>query len=288
MTVPLRRPGPSPPRPLRHRHVTRPPLGGAALAGPVGGAGRAADPCSMAAAGAEQTQPEPAAGAAPEESSDSEPEQEPGSLQKLIRKVSTSGQIRQKVRAAGGGRGQGLGLLAVLRPALPPRYARCRRLSLPPGTVRAAASPGRRFGSCQRSPKLSPGACHRARPSGSCRQSPTHPGPLPLQRSLRGLPVTTSHPPKRPSRTRPFPPFLLMGKSLIVTNSVCVKRGLYIPSFSVTAQPPLRVLSATPNPHRRDPLTTLPAAFQAVMNTKMPLRDPHNELFLKCPLTAAP
>ncbi|RMC02205.1 hypothetical protein DUI87_21372 [Hirundo rustica rustica] len=50
----------------------------------------------MAAAGAEQAQPEPAAGAAPEESSDSEPEQEPGSLQKLIRKVSTSGQIRQK------------------------------------------------------------------------------------------------------------------------------------------------------------------------------------------------
>ncbi|XP_048169746.1 diacylglycerol kinase delta isoform X2 [Corvus hawaiiensis] len=51
---------------------------------------------AAAAAGAEQTQPEPAAGAAPEESSDSEPEQEPGSLQKLIRKVSTSGQIRQK------------------------------------------------------------------------------------------------------------------------------------------------------------------------------------------------
>lgn len=165
VTVPLRRPGPSPPRPLpplrrRRRHVTRPPLGGAARAGPVGGAGRAAGPCSMAAAGAEQTQPEPAAGAAPEESSDSEPEQEPGSLQKLIRKVSTSGQIRQKVRAAGGGRGQGLGVLAALRPALPPRYARYRRLSLPPGTVRASSSPGRRFGSCQRPPKLSPGACH--------------------------------------------------------------------------------------------------------------------------------
>ncbi|XP_063763002.1 diacylglycerol kinase delta-like [Eleginops maclovinus] len=32
----------------------------------------------------------------PDESSDSEPEQEPGSLQKLIRKVSTSGQIRSK------------------------------------------------------------------------------------------------------------------------------------------------------------------------------------------------
>ncbi|PNJ35072.1 DGKD isoform 13, partial [Pongo abelii] len=32
----------------------------------------------------------------PEESSDSEPEAEPGSPQKLIRKVSTSGQIRQK------------------------------------------------------------------------------------------------------------------------------------------------------------------------------------------------
>ncbi|OXB65311.1 hypothetical protein ASZ78_001618 [Callipepla squamata] len=37
-----------------------------------------------------------AAGAAADESSDSEPEQEPGSPQKLIRKVSTSGQIRQK------------------------------------------------------------------------------------------------------------------------------------------------------------------------------------------------
>uniref|UniRef100_A0A670IM38 Diacylglycerol kinase n=1 Tax=Podarcis muralis TaxID=64176 RepID=A0A670IM38_PODMU len=45
--------------------------------------------CSMAAAGASQ----PQAGAT---SSDSEPEQEPGSPQKLIRKVSTSGQIRQK------------------------------------------------------------------------------------------------------------------------------------------------------------------------------------------------
>ncbi|XP_010791971.1 diacylglycerol kinase delta-like [Notothenia coriiceps] len=32
----------------------------------------------------------------PEDSSDSEPEQEPGSPQKLIRKVSTSGQIRSK------------------------------------------------------------------------------------------------------------------------------------------------------------------------------------------------
>ncbi|XP_031698250.1 diacylglycerol kinase delta-like [Anarrhichthys ocellatus] len=33
---------------------------------------------------------------APDESSDSEPEQEPGTPQKLIRKVSTSGQIRSK------------------------------------------------------------------------------------------------------------------------------------------------------------------------------------------------
>nr|XP_033815667.1 diacylglycerol kinase delta isoform X2 [Geotrypetes seraphini] len=40
--------------------------------------------------------PSPAAGPLPDESSDSEPEQEPGSPQKLIRKVSTSGQIRQK------------------------------------------------------------------------------------------------------------------------------------------------------------------------------------------------
>ncbi|XP_029470937.1 diacylglycerol kinase delta isoform X3 [Rhinatrema bivittatum] len=40
--------------------------------------------------------PSPAAAPLPDESSDSEPEQEPGSPQKLIRKVSTSGQIRQK------------------------------------------------------------------------------------------------------------------------------------------------------------------------------------------------
>lgn len=62
----------------------------------------------MAAAGAMQPQAgavAAAASAAADESSDSEPEQEPGSPQKLIRKVSTSGQIRQKVRAAGGGRG---------------------------------------------------------------------------------------------------------------------------------------------------------------------------------------
>ncbi|KAK5928769.1 hypothetical protein CgunFtcFv8_010063 [Champsocephalus gunnari] len=39
----------------------------------------------------------------PEDSSDSEPEQEPGSPQKLIRKVSTSGQISSKVRGGGGG-----------------------------------------------------------------------------------------------------------------------------------------------------------------------------------------
>ncbi|VTJ82706.1 Hypothetical predicted protein [Marmota monax] len=40
--------------------------------------------------------PQPPPPPAPEESSDSEPEAEPGSPQKLIRKVSTSGQIRQK------------------------------------------------------------------------------------------------------------------------------------------------------------------------------------------------
>uniref|UniRef100_A0A8C3C826 Diacylglycerol kinase n=1 Tax=Cairina moschata TaxID=8855 RepID=A0A8C3C826_CAIMO len=57
----------------------RPPSGsGRARAGPAPRAGPAA------------------AGAAADESSDSEPEQEPGSPQKLIRKVSTSGQIRQK------------------------------------------------------------------------------------------------------------------------------------------------------------------------------------------------
>ncbi|KAG9348249.1 hypothetical protein JZ751_001984, partial [Albula glossodonta] len=48
------------------------------------------DCVGMAAAGAE------AAGRCLEESSDSEPEQEPGAPQKLIRKVSTSGQIRSK------------------------------------------------------------------------------------------------------------------------------------------------------------------------------------------------
>nr|XP_042702315.1 diacylglycerol kinase delta [Chrysemys picta bellii] len=51
----------------------------------------------MAAAGASRPQAGvAAAAAAAEESSDSEPEQEPGSPHKLIRKVSTSGQIRQK------------------------------------------------------------------------------------------------------------------------------------------------------------------------------------------------
>lgn len=91
-------------------------------------------PCSMAAAGAAQPQAGAvaAASAAAEESSDSEPEQEPGSPQKLIRKVSTSGQIRQKVRAAGGGRGQGLGL----------RH-RCGRLCLRVFLSAAAASPSR-------------------------------------------------------------------------------------------------------------------------------------------------
>lgn len=63
-----------------------------------GGRGRRARR-SMAAAGTAQPRAGPAAaGAAADESSDSEPEQEPGSPQKLIRKVSTSGQIRQKVR----------------------------------------------------------------------------------------------------------------------------------------------------------------------------------------------
>lgn len=47
---------------------------------------------------AEAEGPESAAVRCPEESSDSEPEQEPGTPQKLIRKVSTSGQIRSKVR----------------------------------------------------------------------------------------------------------------------------------------------------------------------------------------------
>ncbi|XP_013886514.1 diacylglycerol kinase delta [Austrofundulus limnaeus] len=45
---------------------------------------------------AEAGEPESIAARCPDESSDSEPEQEPGSPQKLIRKVSTSGQIRSK------------------------------------------------------------------------------------------------------------------------------------------------------------------------------------------------
>eukprot|EP00066_Takifugu_rubripes_P026958 XP_011616224.1 PREDICTED: diacylglycerol kinase delta-like [Takifugu rubripes] len=45
---------------------------------------------------AEAGGPESAAARCLEESSDSEPEQEPGTPQKLIRKVSTSGQIRSK------------------------------------------------------------------------------------------------------------------------------------------------------------------------------------------------
>lgn len=49
---------------------------------------------------AEAGGPESAAARCPEESSDSEPEQEPGTPQKLIRKVSTSGQIRSKVKGA--------------------------------------------------------------------------------------------------------------------------------------------------------------------------------------------
>lgn len=49
---------------------------------------------------AEAGGPESAAARCLEESSDSEPEQEPGTPQKLIRKVSTSGQIRSKVTSA--------------------------------------------------------------------------------------------------------------------------------------------------------------------------------------------
>lgn len=60
---------------------------------------RARWPGSMAAAAGAPPPgpPQPPPPPPPEESSDSEPEAEPGSPQKLIRKVSTSGQIRQKV-----------------------------------------------------------------------------------------------------------------------------------------------------------------------------------------------
>lgn len=50
---------------------------------------------------AEAGGPESTVGRCPDESSDSEPEQEPGTPQKLIRKVSTSGQIRSKVKNPG-------------------------------------------------------------------------------------------------------------------------------------------------------------------------------------------
>lgn len=90
--------------------------------GPPGGAGGGGrgSLCSMAAAGV--SQPQAGVAAAAEESSDSEPEQEPGAPQKLIRKVSTSGQIRQKVRGRGwgGGRGPGLGIRFLLPPPPPP------------------------------------------------------------------------------------------------------------------------------------------------------------------------
>lgn len=61
-------------------------------------------PGSMAAAAGAPPPgpPQPPPPPPPEESSDSEPEAEPGSPQKLIRKVSTSGQIRQKVRRGSG------------------------------------------------------------------------------------------------------------------------------------------------------------------------------------------
>lgn len=66
-----------------------PSAGGRCLPGsPRGSDGR------MAEAGG----PESAAARCLDESSDSEPEQEPGTPQKLIRKVSTSGQIRSKVK----------------------------------------------------------------------------------------------------------------------------------------------------------------------------------------------
>uniref|UniRef100_A0A672Y6R2 Diacylglycerol kinase n=1 Tax=Sphaeramia orbicularis TaxID=375764 RepID=A0A672Y6R2_9TELE len=64
-----------------------PAAGGRSLSGPARGSdGR------MAEVGG----PESIAARCPDESSDSEPEQEPGTPQKLIRKVSTSGQIRSK------------------------------------------------------------------------------------------------------------------------------------------------------------------------------------------------
>lgn len=79
--APPRALGPSPPRP-----APPPPR-------------RARWPGSMAAAAGAPPPgpPQPPPPPPPEESSDSEPEAEPGSPQKLIRKVSTSGQIRQKV-----------------------------------------------------------------------------------------------------------------------------------------------------------------------------------------------
>lgn len=161
----------------------RPPPGGAAAAGRAGGRLQSAArggrgrrprrpaPCSMAAAGAAQPQAGAVAAAAAttsaaaEESSDSEPEQEPGSPQKLIRKVSTSGQIRQKVRAGAAGRASGSGSAAAgsasASPSAPPpppppaRHGlrRRRRGERPPAT------PGRPSGSCQRPLKPPSGVC---------------------------------------------------------------------------------------------------------------------------------
>lgn len=80
--------GPPRPRPRPDRPRPGPPPAAVrALAGSMAAAAGAPPP------GPQQSSPPPP----PEESSDSEPEAEPGSPQKLIRKVSTSGQIRQKV-----------------------------------------------------------------------------------------------------------------------------------------------------------------------------------------------
>lgn len=61
---------------------------------------------------AEAGGPESTAARCPDESSDSEPEQEPGTPQKLIRKVSTSGQIRSKVRGSDPARLEPLSLVS--------------------------------------------------------------------------------------------------------------------------------------------------------------------------------
>lgn len=105
------------------------PFCGAVHCGPLGGAlpplpHRGPDDDRMAEAGG----PESTAARCPDESSDSEPEQEPGSPQKLIRKVSTSGQIRSKVWGGHTG-GVYSGISVVIQRSGPSKAPGCSALA---------------------------------------------------------------------------------------------------------------------------------------------------------------